>query len=132
MHQFSFAYNESKKIIVATYVKLQDAYFSEANHVGNWAIIGYTAPGTASGTTSSTTNFTYEQKGDYANNTIATDPTNQEVWRSTAKVVLNDCGTEDYWYVEATVTSAKVSFNAKLSDETNCLTLTPTFKNIGK
>lgn len=97
-----------------------------------WAIIGYTAPGTASGTTSSTTNFTYEQKGTYNENTIQTDPSDAEVWRATAKVVLNDCGTEDYWYVNATVTSAKVSFDAKLSDETNCLTLTPTFTNIGK
>ena len=97
-----------------------------------WAIIGYTAPGTASGTTSSTTNFTYEQKGTYNENTIQTDPSDAEVWRATAKVVLNDCGTEDYWYVTATVTSAKVSFDAKLSDETNCLTLTPTFTNIGK
>ena len=113
-------------------MKLQESYFSEANHVGSWAIIGYTAPGTASGTTSSTTNFTYEQKGTYHENTIQTDPSGAEVWRATAKVVLNDCGTEDYWYVTATVTSAKVSFDAKLSDETNCLTLTPTFTNIGK
>ena len=113
-------------------MKLQQAYFSEANHVGNWAIIGYTAPGTGSGTTSSTTNFTYEQKGTYDDNTIATDPNGEEVWRSTAKVVLNDCGTDDYWSVKATVSSAKVSFDATLSDETNCLTLTPTFKNIGK
>lgn len=97
-----------------------------------WELIGYTAPGTASGTTSSTTNFTYEQKGTYNENTIQTDPSDAEVWRATAKVVLNDCGTEDYWYVTATVTSAKVSFDAKLSDETNCLTLTPTFTNIGK
>lgn len=101
-------------------MKLQESYFSEANHVGNWAIIGYT------------TNFTYEQKGTYNENTIQTDPSDAEVWRATAKVVLNDCGTEDYWYATATVTSAKVSFDAKLSDETNCLTLTPTFTNIGK
>ena len=115
-------------------MKLQEAYFSESNHVGNWAIIGYTAPGTAGATagTSSTTNFSYEQKGDYDNNTIATDPSKTEVWRSTAKVVLNDCGTDDYWSVKATVNSAKVSFDAVLSDEANCLTLTPTFKNIGK
>ena len=119
-------------LFFSSYVKLQESYFSEANHVGNWAIIGYTAPGTASGTTSSTTNFTYEQKGTYNENTIQTDPSDAEVWRATAKVVLNDCGTEDYWYVTATVTSAKVSFDAKLSDETNCLTLTPTFTNIGK
>lgn len=114
-------------------MKLQEAYFSEANHVGNWAIIGYTAPGTAGATagTSSTTNFSYEQKGEYDDNTIATDPSGEEVWRSTAKVVLNDCGTDDYWYVEATVSSAKVSFDAELSDEPNCLTLTPTFDKIG-
>ena len=97
-------------------------------------MIGYTAPGTAGAAagTSSTTNFSYEQKGDYDNNTIADDPTNEEVWRSTAKVVLNDCGTDDYWSVKATVSSAKVSFDAVLSDEADCLTLTPTFKNIGK
>ena len=113
-------------------MKLQQAYFAESLKAGGWTLIGYTAPGTGSGTTSSTTNFSYEQKGAYDDNTIATDPNGEEVWRSTAKVVLNDCGTEDYWYVEATVDSAKVSFDAKLSDETNCLTLTPTFKNIGK
>lgn len=119
-------------LFFSSYVKLQQAYFSENNQIGGWDMIGYIAPGTASGTTSSTTNFTYEQKGTYNENTIQTDPSDAEVWRATAKVVLNDCGTEDYWYVTATVTSAKVSFDAKLSDETNCLTLTPTFTNIGK
>ncbi len=115
-------------------MKLQEAYFSETNHVGNWAIIGYTAPGNpkTSGVGGLTTNFDYSQQGSYENNTISTDPSGEEVWRSTARVVLNDCGTDDYWYVEASVSSAKVSFNANLSDEENCLTLTPTFKNIGK
>lgn len=111
---------------------MQEAYFSESNHIGNWTIIGYTAPGSGTATSGSTTNFNYAQGGTYAGNTIAANPSETEVWTATAKVVLNDCGTEDYWYVTATVTSAKVSFDAKLSDETNCLTLTPTFTNIGK
>lgn len=108
-------------------MKLQEAYFSEANHVGNWTIIGYNAPGN----NGVTTNFKYEQQGTYSNNTIATDPSATLVWKATAQVVLNACGTEDYWGVQATVTNAKVTFATGLSDETNCLTLTPNFKNIG-
>jgi hypothetical protein len=114
-------------------VKLQDAYFSESNHVRNRAIIGYTAPGTAktSSVGGTTTNFDYSEQGDYADITIATDPTNQLVWQAQARVKLNDCGTEDTWGVQATVSSAKVTFATGLSDEANCLTLTPNFKNIG-
>lgn len=119
---------------VSSYVKLQEAYFSESNHVGNWAIIGYTAPGNAkTGNTvgGETTNFDYTQQGTYADNTIADDPTAELVWQAQARVKLNDCGTEDTWGVKATVNNAKVEFATGLSDETNCLTLTPNFKNIG-
>jgi hypothetical protein len=118
---------------VSSYVKLQEAYFSETNHVGNWAIIGYTAPRNpkTSGVGGLTTNFDYSQQGDYEDNTIATDPTSALVWQVQARVKLNDCGTEDTWGVQATVSSAKVSFATGLSDEANCLMLTPNFKNIG-
>ncbi|MBQ3840852.1 MAG: type II secretion system protein, partial [Fibrobacter sp.] len=32
-----------------TYVKLQDAYFSEKNKFGGWELIGYVAPGGSAG-----------------------------------------------------------------------------------
>ena len=51
----------------AFYVKLQDAYISEAVAVGNWVIIGYSGPGTADADKlgSSATNFTYSDDGSY-------------------------------------------------------------------
>lgn len=114
-------------------MKLQEAYFSESNHVGNWTIIGYTAPGSGTATTGSTTNFDYEQGGSYdAANTIATNPSGTEVWTATAKANLNDCGAGDTWGVQVSVSDdSKVTFATGMSDETNCLTLTPNFKNIG-
>ena len=42
-----------------TYVKLQQAYFSESNKAGGWQLIGYMAPGE----NSSTTNFSYTPEG---------------------------------------------------------------------
>lgn len=116
-----------------SYVKMQEAYFSESNHVGNWAIIGYTAPGSGTATSGSTTNFDYAQGGTYdERNTIATNPSGTEVWTATAKANLNDCGAGDTWGVQVTVSDdSKVSFATGMSDESNCLTLTPTFKNIG-
>ena len=82
-------------------MKLQEAYFSESNHVRNRAIIGYTASGTAkTGNTvgGETTNFGYTQQGTYVANTIATDPTAQLVWQAQTRVKLNNCGTEDTGY----------------------------------
>ena len=46
-------------IFLRFYVKLQDAYASEANKVGSWKLIGYVAPGAKSaGDIGETTNFT--------------------------------------------------------------------------
>ena len=113
-------------------MKLQDAYISEAVAIGNWQIIGYTAPGSGTATSGSTTNFNYAQGGTYANNTIAANPSGTEVWTATAKANLNDCGAGDTWGVQVTVSEdSKVSFATGMSDEANCLTLTPNFKNIG-
>src|SRR5574344_2818150 len=49
-----------------TYVKMQQAYISEAVAIGKWGIIGYKAPGDASGTT----NFAYaDAESGYTDNT---------------------------------------------------------------
>ena len=47
-----------KKIIVAIYVKLQEAYAAEQNAIGSWTNIGYKDP-SGSSTGGNTTNFTY-------------------------------------------------------------------------
>ena len=111
-----------------TYVKLQQAFFSERNAIGDWKIVGYSAPGT----NSQTTNFTYSDETSYEDNTVTTAPTT-DIWRATARVTLNDCkGTNAYWGVKGAISnSAEITFATGLGDETNCLTLTPNFKTIG-
>ena len=114
-----------------TYVKMQQAYFSESNFVGSWKLIGYKAPGTGSGTT----NFTY------AGATISGETTTSAVpnaWSAKNNVKLNDCASaENNWAVKVTPNTAStsaaadVTFESKvLNDE--CRALTPTFETIGK
>lgn len=108
-------------------MKLQQAYASESNAIGGFKLIGYEAPG-ANGVT---TNFTYT--GAVGATETTTDDT-EDAWKAEANVALNDCPKESTWDIKATIasTTGVVSFDATLDHESDCLTLTPNFKLIGK
>lgn len=115
-----------------TYVKLQQAYFSEKNMYGGWSVIGYSAPGGSSGVSSSTNNF------DYDGSAIgATDETNAQtnaVWKAQNKVKLNDCASAWNWQINVAASGAGVmdSYTAVVNSKATCLQLAPNFEQIGK
>ena len=123
-----------------TYVKLQQAYISEAVAVGNWVIIGYSGPGTADADKlgSSATNFTYSDDGSYNANTAALGGTAIEGWSATNKANLNDCPAGKNWTVSVKAsgsgTAGEATFTAAIaSDNTaGCTPLTPNFDKVGK
>ena len=123
-----------------TYVKLQQAYISEAVAVGNWVIIGYSGPGTADADKlgSSATNFTYSDDGSYNANTAALGATAIEGWSATNKANLNDCPAGKNWTVSVKAsgsgTAGEATFTAAIaSDNTaGCTPLTPNFDKVGK
>lgn len=108
-------------------MKLLEAYASESNAIGGWTLIGYQAPGSSG----KTTNFTYTGAVN-ANGTTTTDT--KDAWKAAANVALNDCPSGSTWDIEAKMNATKgtISFEATLGNESNCLTLTPNFKLIGK
>ena len=124
----------------STYVKLQQAYISEAVAVGNWVIIGYSGPGTADADKlgSSATNFTYSDDGSYNANTAALGATAIEGWSATNKANLNDCPAGKNWTVSVKAsgsgTAGEATFTAAIaSDNTaGCTPLTPNFDKVGK
>ncbi len=120
---------------IGTYVKLQQAYVSEAVAVGNWTIIGYKGPGeqTSGKLESKTTNFTYQDgHSSYTNNTAALSDPKIKGFTVQNNTKLNDCASAaDNWTVEvskATGSEGEAGFDAKI----NCTDLTPNFDKIGK
>ena len=115
-----------------TYIKLQDAFASEANKVGTWKSIGYVAPGaSAAGSSGQTTNFSYSGALTADGDITSTTPSNQEGWLADNRVALNDCtiGNGD-WKISV---SAATNGNSLTYDaSTNCEELTPSFTKIGK
>ena len=118
-----------------TYVKLQQAYFSESNKIGSWTLIGYKAPGSNTGTKGVTTNFTYEGT---VSSAVTSDPTTKTAWTAKNNTQLNDCNaTQVNWWVDPKIRSADASNGADISftaavTSGGCESLTPTFSNIGK
>ncbi len=113
-----------------TYVKLQQAYFSESNKAGGWQLIGYSAPNNGS-----TTNFTYGNDlgiGDQNSDSLASSKIG---WDAKNNVALNECASAVNWTVTLSkasgTTSADIEFVASAGDA-GCQALTPTFANIGK
>ena len=123
-----------------TYIKLQDAYASEANKVGSWKLIGYVAPGaTSASAKGTTTNFVYNAGtspaiGDDSGVAIG-GLAETVVWGASNRVALNDCS--------AQTTDAAASANWKIAVKdasngnsilykatTSCTQLTPTFANM--
>lgn len=123
-----------------TYIKLQDAYVSEANAVGSWKLIGYVAPGAASASVEgATTNFGY-----LAGTTLAADGETAAVngfsavtWAARNLVALNDCAAQASAAAAAanwtiTTTGASNGNSLTYTAATHCAQLTPTFDKIGK
>lgn len=113
-----------------SYVKLQQAYFSESNTYGGWTLIGYTAPGT----NGETTNFWFSSEGLAAN--TATAAAVPKAWTADNKAKLNDCALSSkaagVWKVSLdAVANGKDTYSASVTGD-GCLALTPTFNTIGK
>ena len=121
-----------------SYVKLQDAYVSEANKVGSWKLIGYVAPGAKSASTAGqTTNFDYtasnpDVAGDAA--LISTYTAAKVTWTAKNRVALNDCAVnaDNKWTISIKGASNGNSVEYTAAVAANCTQLTPTFSNIGK
>ena len=118
----------------STYVKLQQAYISEAGTVlGNYKIIGYSTPGEGN----KTTNFDYtEATRTWDDNTVALTTTNiTNAWQAASRVKLNDCAIGQAWSVSVAASSTnagEATFTAVVPIGTGCDALTPSFTKIGK
>ena len=115
-----------------TYIKLQDAYVSESNKIGNWTLIGYVAPGASSASDASpfTTNFTYYGSGTFSDGVTDIADMN-DAWVAKNKPALNDCAANTGKWdiaIKANSNGNSVSYTAS----TNCPQLTPSFDKIGK
>jgi type IV pilus assembly protein PilA len=115
-----------------TYIKLQDAYASEANKAGTWTSIGYVAPGaTAAGSSGQTTNFDYSGQITSDVDITASTPSGATGWLASNRVALNACGIGNgAWTI--TVTAASNGNSLTYNATTACQELTPSFTNIGK
>ena len=132
-----------KSIFSAYYVKLQQAYISEAVAVGTWGIIGYKGPGNETkasaatgGAKSGTTNFTYEDATGFVGNTAAISA-NIVGWAASNVAKLNDCPTGKNWTVTVGAngtTAGEATFTAAIAtaNQATCTALTPNFDKIGK
>lgn len=113
-----------------TYVKLQQAYFSESNMAGGWQLIGYQAPNNGT-----TTNFEYGIELPIGAQSSDDLSTGKVGWNAKNKVALNECSSAVNWTVTLSkasgTTSADISFAAS-AGATGCVALTPTFDKIGK
>ena len=126
-----------------TYVKMQQAYVSEAMAMGSWGIIGYKGPGdntagTATGGASSeTTNFEYKDAASaYDKNTATLSGSAITGWSAKNLAKLNDCASnDDNWTVKVQAQTGAAAGEAEFTAEaqdTKCAALTPTFETIGK
>ena len=108
-----------------SYVKLQDAYVSEAGeYYGSWKVIGYTM--------SSTTNFKFEEQNEPSNDGTATlaDPT--ITWQASNVAALNDCEKDGVWQLTVasnTSSGTGVAYGANVTGGAagDCAILTPSF-----
>ena len=124
-----------------TYVKLQQAYFSESLKAGGWQLIGYLAPNSGA-----TTNFVYGIGG-LATASSTESPNDVVGWQAGNKANLNDCAAVSaatdankntnisgaHWTItmKHTTGANDIGFDATAGDA-GCIALTPTFDKIGK
>ena len=126
-------------VTASTYVKLQQAYYSEASTVGGWTLIGYTAPNDGA-----TTNFYYgigeiglKNSSNVSSATVAWQAANPKALNECAAVAnvtasnVNLSGAN--WTVSVTPNPTNTDLTFKAEAKTaGCQALTPTFANIGK
>jgi hypothetical protein len=115
------------------YVKLQQAYVSEAASFGGWQKIGYTGPGAsqqgANGSTS-TTNFLYE--GSFSVTAASITPAgNAYGWKAKNITKLNDCAPGYNWTVALTaIQDGQETMTTQVQNGGGCDALTPNFDAI--
>lgn len=116
-----------------TYVKMQQAYISEAMAIGDWEIIGYKGPGSEIDKKSSeTTNFKYNDADSYDDHTVALGGTAVVGLTATNKAKLNDCKVDSEWKVTVSGDAGDSQGVFKTdADDDECKVLTPTFVTIG-
>ena len=124
-----------------TYIKLQDAYVSEANKFGSWHLIGYIAPGaTSASAKGKTSNFEYNAGTTPAINVtsvaeLTTTSTFGVVWGAINTAALNECAAQATnttaananWKISAKAASNGNSVLYKAEVTTKCNQLTPSF-----
>ena len=116
-----------------TYVKLQDAYFSEQNKYGGWGMIGYTAPGEGSSTSFKGNTFTYKAESLAWNSEDTAE--HAKAWvASNTQTALNDCAKDNEWTIKLNTVGATLttSYTVAAPTDNNCKVLTPSFEKIGK
>lgn len=95
-----------------------DAYAAETSAIGNWAAIGYEAPGTmAANKSSSATNVI-----DYTSTAAGA------TWTATPKAALNECTTGMKWELTAAASATNVTISDASSQ--NCKDLTPNWSGL--
>ena len=115
-----------------TYIKLQQAYFSEASKYGGWDLIGYVGPGERNSATSTyTTNFQYSGLNLASNSTTTGAVSN--AWQAYNVSKLNECQPGVNWFINLVDagTTERDSYTATVQGS-GCEGLTPTFNKIGK
>lgn len=128
-------------LFFSSYVKMQQAYVSEAVAIGTWSVIGYKGPGdntNASGATggasSKTNNFEYKDATGYSDNTVALTGSSSVVGFTANNIAkLNDCAQSSSWTI--TVAQGTAAGEATFSPNTlgqDCLQQTPNWNQIGK
>ena len=119
-----------------TYVKLQDAYFTEQNTYGGWGKIGYTAAGQGSSTSFKGNTFTYTSAMGWTDET--TEATTTGAWKAdNTETALNDCpkatSTNGVWKIDlADPVGTTTAYTVTEPSDANCAVLTPSFGKIGK
>ena len=126
-------------VTASSYVKLQQAYISEAVATGTWTVIGYKGPGdqttagsATGGTVSKTNNFQYSDASGFSDNTAALSA-NKVGFTATNLAKLNDCAVSSTWTMTVGEGSAagEATFTPNVLSA-DCVQLTPNWKQIGK
>ena len=107
-----------------TWINMQDAYFQEAQRVGTWPEIGYSAAGTVKSNGSK-----------YESNVITYSGAETTGWQAAPKATLNECGKTngDKWALLASTNGTPLDVKIANNSTTKaCLDLTPSFLNLEK
>lgn len=118
-------------------MKLQNAFITERNAIGNYSVIGYEM--------ASTTNFNYDEAAtnkNWTEGTTTLSTTAVTGWQAVAKVALNDCDLGSTWALQLAKDSngSGAAYNGGIKDGTGsvtfgtydiaCASLTGAFKTV--